>query len=92
MLPVTHPMVGAGVATGAIDASVAPAIVEAGDGVMGAAVGVAAAELQAVAIIAAAMASAPKRRVPLINSVSPLAGQLLCLPVSNSELIVKTRA
>src|ERR1035437_5562704 len=79
MVPVTQLAVGAGVATGAVDAATdaMAAAGVAGVGVsVGSAVGVAPVELQAAANIAAAMARAPKLRVPLINSVSPLAGQL----------------
>jgi hypothetical protein len=79
MVPVTQLVVGAGVATGATETATdaMAAVGVAGAGVaVGAAVVVAADELHAVTIIAAAMASAPKRRVPLINEVSPLAGQL----------------
>jgi hypothetical protein len=76
MLPVTQLTVGAavGVAAGVLVAIAAVVGVAAAAGVsVGVTVGVGVAEAEhAPTIIAAAIAMAPKRRIPLINLVSPL--------------------
>src|ERR1035437_1353677 len=89
MLPVTHVVVAAGVAVGA---PVFAAVVPVGGGVV--AVGEAPAEVQADAKSAAAIASAPKRRVPFSNVHLLLTGRPGngSSPIPGSKETIKRRA